>query len=232
MGKLEQKLLAQSLRQQGLSYGEIRQKIVVSKGTLSAWCKDIRLTKEQELRLMQSKQLGQRKGSLVAAENKRNKRILRTENIQEEAKKEIGDLAKREQLIAGIALYAAEGDKTDGKGGFSNADPTLIKFMMKWLIVFAKVPPDRMRGALYLHEGLNVYKAKQFWSTITGIPLGQFIKPYVAKERSNKKFRKNIHQYGVFAIRFSDSEIHRRIMGWIYAVFDDKITLLSPVAQR
>lgn len=231
-GKLELKLQAQELRTQGLSYKEILQTVHVSKDTISRWCKDIPLTEEQQLRLITNKQFGQKKGSLVAAVNKRNKRILRTRSIQIEAKKEIGKLIQREKFIAGIALYAAEGDKKDGKGGFSNADPTLIKFMMEWFINFAKVPPARVRGALYLHEELDENKAKQFWSTLTGIPLQQFIKTYIPKERTNKKFRKNIHQYGVFSIRFSDSGIHRRIMGWIYAIFDDRITLLSAIAQR
>lgn len=131
----------------------------------------------------------------------------------------------RDKFIAGIALYAGEGNKTAGGVGFSNADPKLIKFMMEWFLEFTKIPMGKFRGAIWLHEGLNEAEAKQYWSELTGIPLTQFRKTYVAKIKiDSKKIRKNIHNHGVFAIRFSNSFVHRKIMGWIYALFDGKIT--------
>ena len=223
-GRIEDKFKAQALRRQGLSYREILQTISVSKSTISLWCKDIGLTEKQMLRLLKKKQFGQRKGSLIAAENKRRDRIERTERIKGEARKTLGKLNNRDRFVTGIALYAAEGNKSDGKAGFSNADPKLIKFMMDWFLIFAKVPIEKMRGAIWLHEGLSEKKSKKFWSDLIDLPLSQFNKTYIAKVKSDsKKIRKNIHQYGVFQIRFSDSAIHRRIMGWISAVFSDKI---------
>jgi len=70
-GKLEDKLKAQHLRRQGLSYREILLQINVSKDTISRWCRDIVLSKAQKNRLLGNKIYGQRKGSQVAAENKR-----------------------------------------------------------------------------------------------------------------------------------------------------------------
>jgi transposase len=226
-GRIEDKFKAQELRHQGLSYREILQTIFVSKDTISKWCRDIKLTEKQKLRLLENKKFGQRKGSLVAAENKRKARIERTAKIREEARKTVGRLNAREMFVAGIALYAAEGNKSDGKAGFSNADPKLIKFMMDWFLTFAKVPMDKMRGAIWLHEGLSEKNAKKFWSDLVSLPSNQFHKTYIAKVKNNsKKVRKNIHQYGVIQIRFSDSAIHRKIMGWIYTVFHDRIKLV------
>lgn len=223
-GRIKDRFKAQELRKQGLSYREILQIISVSKSTISLWCRDIRLTEKQKLRLLNKKQFGQRKGSLVAAENKRRARIERTKKIRALAKKNVGRIANRDKFIAGIALYAAEGTKGDGKAAFANSDPQLIKFMMDWFLIFAKVPVRKLRGAIWLHEGLSEVSAKKFWSDLTGIPHNQFHKTYVAKiKNESKKIRKNIHQYGVFAIKFSDSEIHRKIMGWIYAAFGGKI---------
>lgn len=223
-GRIEDKIRAQSLRRKGLSYREILQTISVSKSTISIWCKDIQLTEKQKLRLLGKKQFGQRKGSLVAAENKRRARIVRTERIIKEARKTVGRLKNRDKFFTGIALYAAEGNKGDGKAGFSNSDPKLIKFMMNWFLTFAKVPMKRIRGAIWLHEGLSEENSKSFWSDLISLPLDQFNKTYIAKvKNSSTKIRKNIHQYGVFQIRFSDSVIHRRIMGWISAVFGDKM---------
>lgn len=221
-GKLNLKLKAQALRHQGLSYREILSKIKVSKDTVSRWCRDIVLTKDQEQRLIQNKIFGQKKGSLIAAENKRKARITKTKTIFRGAKKELGHLSKRDRFLAGIALYAAEGSK--GAGGFSNSDPEIIHFMMQWFREFCKLPLPKFRGAIWLHEGLSERKAKKFWSTLTGIPRDRFHKTYIAENKKHsRKIRKNIHQFGIFAIRFSDIEKQRRIMGWISALFYGRI---------
>lgn len=225
-GKLEEKLKAQDLRRQGLSYGEILQQIDVSKDTLSRWCRDIELTEVQKRRLLENKSLGQRKGSLIAADNKRRRRLERIQEIYKEAKLEIGRLNERDRFIAGLMLYAGEGEKGDrGTIGFANSDPKLIKFMVKWFEDFCNVSLSRFRGAIWLHEGHDESNAKQFWSETTGISLSQFHKTYIAKNKiGSKKIRKNIHEFGVFAIRFGDVEKHRKIMGWISAVMSDKIS--------
>ena len=223
-GKLEEKLLVQKLRKEGLSYKEIMQHVSVVKDTVSRWCRDIPLTEQQIQRLIKNKELGLRKGSLIAAENKRRKRVETTEKITQEALREIGKLTERDKFITGISLYAAEGNKADNNSGFSNSDPKLIKFMTNWFLEFAKVPKSKLRGAIWLHEGLNENNAKNFWSKLTGIPINQFHKTYIAKNKiDSKKIRKNIHNFGVFSIRFSDIAIHRKIMGWIAGVFEGKL---------
>ena len=96
---------------------------------------------------------------------------------------------------------------------------------MDWFQTYCKIPENKFRGAIWIHEELNVKKAKEFWSNLTGIPKSQFYKTYITKIKSDsKKVRKNIHQYGVFAIRISNSQIHRKLIGWIYALFNDKIS--------
>ncbi|MBI2617562.1 hypothetical protein HYW55_05475 [Candidatus Gottesmanbacteria bacterium] len=235
-GKLNEKNIAQSLRKKGLSYGEILQKIHVSKDTISRWCKDIELSVVQKQRLISMRNLGQRRGSIIAADNKRRRRHQKIASIHQRAKQDIGQLNSREEFIAGVALYAGEGDKTDGQIGFSNANPTLIRFMMKWFRKYCDIENSKYRGAIWLHERRDEKKAKLFWSQLTGIDRKNFYKTYIASDKKDsKKIRKNIHQYGVFAIRVNDSEIHRRIIGWIFALFGAKmpsVHLHSPVAQR
>lgn len=223
-GKFEEKQRAIELRKKGFSYSEILKQVTVSKDTLSRWCKDVPLTKKQEARLLKNKVLGQRKGSLVAASNKRKARILRTRDIFLLAKTDLGRLNKRDRFITGISLYAGEGTKADRESAFANSDPKIIKFMMRWFEEFCKVPSSKFRGALWLHEGLDENIAKRFWSTLTGIPSQQFHKTYIAKNKGNsRKIRKNIHEYGVFAIKFSDSTKQRQIIGWISALLGGKI---------
>ncbi len=223
-GKLEEKGQAQKLRKQGLSYREILTQIKVSKDTISRWCRDIELTEEQKEQLTKKKKLGQQKGSIIAAENKRKIRQEKTKQIHKEAKKDIGVLSKRDKFVTGIALYAGEGNKSDGKAGFANSDPKIIRFMMDWFREFCGVPLIKFRGAIWLHEELDEGEAKEFWSGLTKIPKNQFHKTYIAKIKSeSKKIRKNIHKYGVFSIYFSGADTHRKIIGWILALLDDKI---------
>src|SRR3989338_4065281 len=103
-GKLKEKLYAQELRKKGYSYKEILTQISVSKDTISRWCKNIELTSEQKKRLQNNKLFGQRKGSLVAAENKRKKRLCDIIHFHQKALVDIGVLNEREEFLIGIAL--------------------------------------------------------------------------------------------------------------------------------
>lgn len=223
-GKIELKLKVQKLRRKGWSYTRIKRKIPVSKDSISRWCRGIVLTKEQQEALIKNRKFGQRKGSIVAAENKKRERRDNIRRIFREAIADVGKVSPRDEFIAGISLYAAEGAKSDGFGSFANSDPALIKFMTNWLLEYGKVPMNKLRGAIWIHEGLDADKAKKYWSALTKIPENQFHKTYVAKVKTKSdKIRKNIHNFGVFSIRFSSSERQRRILGWISALLGSKI---------
>ena len=225
MAKSKEKLRARDLRQKGESIKEIAKILKVSPGSVSVWCRDIELSKLQKERLLRNKQFGQKKGSLIAADNKRKKRIERTKEIFEKSKIELGELKKRDRFLAGIAFYSGEGNKTDGKAKFTNSDPLLINFMMNWFQEFCNIPLSKFRGAIWLHDNLDEMEAKLFWSNLTKIPIDQFYKTYIAKNKiESRKIRKNIHKYGVFSISFSESNKQRQIMGWISALLGGRIT--------
>lgn len=224
-GKLEEKNLAMNLRREGLSYKEISKKVTVSKSTLSLWCRDIELTNLQKARLQNNKESGQHKGSLVAADNKRIRRHELTKKIYEEAVIEIGSLNKRDRFLTGLSLYVGEGYKKESSIGFTNSDSKLITFMMMWFKEFCQIPEEKFRGAIWIHDNLDKGTALEYWSTLSGIPTIQFHKTYVSKNKNaSNKIRKNIHPYGIFSIRISDSFQQRKILGWISALFDDKIS--------
>lgn len=223
-GLLLEKQKAQELRRQGWSYGQILQVISVSKNSISRWCQEIQLTEEQQNELISRKKYGQRKGSIIAAENKRILRKGLEERAYLNAIIEIGVLSQRDRFISGIALYTGEGDKGRNKSAFTNSDPKLIVFMMGWFREFCKVPREKFRGAIWIHEGNDEVEAKKYWSSLTRIAQDKFHKTYISKNKSDsKKIRKNIHKHGIFSIRFSDTNIQRQILSWILALFDAKI---------
>ena len=220
-GNLENKLRAQKLRSEGYSYSEIQSVLDVPKSTLSGWCRDIALTEDQALRLFRYKLKGSAKGRIIGAKRQQEKRAKQTKELFGLGKGEVGVLTKREKFIAGICLYSAEGTKTDKQCAFANSDPRLIKFMSEWFRDFCEVPESRLRGAIWIHEGLDIDASIKYWSEISGISKTQFYKTYVTSNKvDSKKPRKNIHKYGVFSIRFSDAKVHRKLMGWIAGVLE------------
>jgi len=217
-GKLDLKLKARSLRKSGLSIREIQKRLKVSKSSVSIWVRDIRLTKKQLEKLYLNKKTGNLKGSIIAAMNKIRKREKLTKKLMQEGKKEVGKLSKRDKFVIGISMYFAEGDKTDKSVVFSNTDSQAIKFMVDWLRKVCKVPEEKFRCNLYIHDNLNEKEAKKFWSDLIKIPLSQFRKSYIVKNNPNR-LRKVKHKYGVLRVTVSNVNLHRKIMGWISGVF-------------
>ena len=217
-GKLELKLKARELRKKGLSVKEIQRKLKVSRSSVSLWVRDIRLTKKQLERLYLNKKTGQLRGSIIAAMNKVKAREESVKKLMKEGREEVGRISRRNKFITGIAFYFAEGEKSGEHIGFSNSDPRAIKFMADWFRKFCKIPEEKFRCSLYIHDNLDEKKAKKFWSKLTDISLHQFRKSYIVKNNPNR-LRKVKHIYGVLKVSISDVSLHRKIMGWISGMF-------------
>jgi len=218
-GYLELKQKARELRKKGMSVREIHNRLNISKSSASIWTRDIKLTKKQLLKLYKNKLNGRIKGSFINAKKQQEERIRKTLELHRIGMQEVGKLSKRDKFIIGIALYSGEGTKSDRNCGFANSDPSLIKFMVYWFRKFCKVKESKLRGSLWLHENLSQIEAEIYWSKLTKIPLKQFQKTYIVKQKRNN-IRKNIHKYGVFSVRFTDATIHRKIMGWIKGILN------------
>ena len=102
--------------------------------------------------------------------------------------------AQEEQLkIAGAMLYWAEGAKTGKTVDLANSDPELIRLFVTFLRTVCGVADSRLRALVYTHSDQDVEQQQAFWSTITGIPRGQFIKPSVQACRPQTKHRIMTH---------------------------------------
>ena len=93
----------------------------------------------------------------------------------------VGELSDRDLLIAGVALYAGEGSKTDGCGQVREQRPSDDpRSSSRGCDTFFEIDESRLRFGLYLHEGLDLDAANAFWSELTGIPLDAVRQPYRA----------------------------------------------------
>ena len=209
--KLNEKIKAIRLRKLGRSYSEIRKQVKVSKSTLSLWLRDIKLTPEQEKRLYVELR---QKNAYRLAKLSQKKRIKRTKKIINETKEEAKRFFKNPLFLAGLMLYWAEGDKSERGYAvkFSNSDPAMIKFMMRWFRKVCKVPEKKFRIALHIHELHCRKDIENYWSKITNIPLSQFHKTFI--KPTSLKHRKNRLYNGTCAIRISGIDLLRRIKGW------------------
>lgn len=217
-GKLDLKIKARELRKSGKSIKEIKRNLGVSLSSVSLWTRDIKLNKKQLEKLYLNRKTGNLKGSIIAAQNKIRARELITLELKKKGVEEIGRLTDRERFLIGVSIYAGEGGKTDRDISFVNSDSKLINFMISWFIGFCGVPINKLRGSLYIHDDLNEIKAKKFWSELTKIPLSQFTKSYIAKNNVNR-LRNKKHENGIFRIKISNANLHRKIMGWVDGIF-------------
>lgn len=212
--KLQEKRKVQSLREQGLSYSEILQKISVAKSSVSFWCRNIKLTPQQWDRLINKRKEASGTGSKIIAE----RRAKEIQKIKALSRKEIRKLNFYELKIVGAMIYWAEGSKSRGGGvEITNSDPELIKFIIYWLEKVCKILPYKLKARLNIHANQDDRKMKKYWSKITGIPLNRFGKSYIKPEGTGH--RKNILHNGVIRIRFGSENLRHKVMGWIEAIY-------------
>ncbi len=207
--KLEEKDVAIRLRRGGASYGEILKKVKVSRGTLSAWLRDIELGPAQLKRLLKGREISRH----ASGAKKKYIREQKTLRIIEAAKNEFGSMIKNPLFLIGLFLYWAEGDKhRQERIKFTNSDPVLITFIMRWFREVCMVPELKFRVALHIHNLRVSTEVKKYWSKVTGIPTSQFQKVYV--KPSTLKYRRNVLYNGTCAIVVNNKDLFRRIFGW------------------
>jgi hypothetical protein len=206
-GKLDERRQARQLRRTGLPLAEIAARVGVSKSSVSLWVRDV----EFDGPLVRASR-GRRRDPNALQRRKQGE----IERLLEEGRARIGRLSEREFLVAGVALYAGEGSKGDGRLRFVNSDPRMVVFFCAWLRHFYEIDESRLRLALYLHQGLDLAAAMAYWSTLTGIPGTQFTKPYRAVPDPSIRHAKHVH--GCVAVSYSCSATHRSVMGLVSAL--------------
>jgi hypothetical protein len=213
-GKPAERERARELRAQAWTIGEIVDDLGVSRSSVSVWVRDVRF--DEATRAARAG-ANRRRGARVRAPNRLQQwKQAEIDRLLAEGIERIGQLSDRDLLIAGTALYAGEGAKTDGGVVFANSDPRMVALHLRFLRRFFDVDESRLRLRLYLHEGLDIDRAISFWSGVTAIPPNQFLAPYRAVP--DPSVRRTKHPMGCPGIRYSCSKTHRAIMGLVEAL--------------
>jgi hypothetical protein len=208
-GKVKEQEKARVLRAQNRTLADIARTLGVSKSSVSIWVRDVPFTPTLRLR-------GPHRHPHPAHEAK----LRQIEELNQSGLERIGALRDEALFVAGVALYAGEGSKTDGEVRFSNSDPAMVRLFCAWFRRFFDVDEKRLRGRLYLHEGLDLTATEAFWSALANIPTDQFHKPYRAV--ADPSIRRNKHEHGCFSVGYGCSRTHREVMGLVRALLSSE----------
>lgn len=222
MAKFEKRLEARKLRRKGHSIRSIAMRLGVSKSSASVWCKDLKLTPKQKERLLKNAIKAGHKGRMLGAEMNRRKKEERIAFHRNAGKKTINRLSKRDLLMAGIALYWGEGNKSEkSKLGFANSDPDAVRFMYGWFQKSMGVKKQEFMPRIFINKihSARITKVIKFWSSLLNLPIEQFGKPVLIKTRQKKVYENHDNYYGVLALGVKrGTDLKYKILGLIDAL--------------
>ena len=214
---------AVALRRKGLTYREILAQVPVAKSTLSLWLREVHLAQKQAQQLTERRKAAQLRGGAA----RRRQRLETTASIVGKSRTQIGKLNLREMWLIGLTLYWAEGSKEKlyaGASGvdFSNTDPRMIAFFIRWLQKCCKVELSRIYAHIYIHEYQKdrVNEARDYWARVSGLSPAHITGVYF--KRHNPKSRRhsfNKEYYGTLRVRVKKSSgLMRQVQGWVEGV--------------
>jgi predicted transcriptional regulator len=214
--KILEKMKAVKLRETGSSISDISKILCVSRGSVSAWVKDVEIsTSKKEI-------LDRRSHSTEAVEKRRQTRLKNEKNKREalmhEASLEVSSVSRRELWLIGTMLYWAEGGKTQRMVRFSNGDPEMIRTMIQYFTVVCEVDEAKLRGYIHIHDHLDVDASEKYWQKVSGIPGGQFYKTYRKPMTPSKR---RTLPYGVMDIYILDVKLFLKIKGWTMGIYEN-----------
>ncbi len=213
----KQKALA--MRHKGMSYSQIKEKLHVSKSTLSVWLNNMPLS-ERRIREL-------RADNPMRIERYRNTMQKKREAVLLEAYKKVSAdicvLNKRELFLSGLFLYWGEGSKTrTAVSALSNTDPAALVFYIKWLKNFG-VGKEHLKVKLQLYKDMDVQKLTVYWSRKLCLPISAFNKAYIKDSKFSGLTYKNGFGHGTCMVWVANRELNDYILMGIKRLQDINI---------
>ena len=205
--KLKEKEQARNLRKEGYSLKQISQQLKVSKGSVSVWVRDVKLSDDLIKKLVNT-----RFGNTYTRDYFKKIR----EKYQQEGRELIKDCDKN--FVAGLMLYWGEGRKGKNAINLSNSDPDLLKFFLIFLKTYFNVQKKDITFNFqwYSGNGLTQEEVKNFWLKKLDLEESNLRKAYIDYRPTLNLGRKTGKcLYGVGRININSTEILHKIYGAI-----------------
>ncbi len=216
--KQEVRERARQLRSQGVSVRDIARTLNVSKGTVSLWVRDIRLSHEQIAALKENQRRygGQNSGA------QRNR--LKAQELRR-LYQERGRIKAREGHplhLAGCMLYWAEGAKDKHRLYFVNSDPNMVCLFKRFLSEELAIFDCDITITILCHttDIDEIRRIEQYWLDLLGLPQSSLRKT-IHKVGSEKS--RHVLKHGICSMRVYRVEAVQHIYGAIqeYGGFDN-----------
>jgi transposase-like protein len=205
-------------REQGASVKELAKLLGVSRSSVSLWVRDIELTEAQYLALrgrMGGRIDGPRANAVAA--------LARRKEAQGSGRA----LARRGELLhaAGCMLFWAEGSRDRNTVRFTNSDPAMVAYFLRFLRTCYRVPDEKVGVTcnLFADHADRQDEIEVFWLAVLQLPRTCLRKSTVnTYSKYSEKKRKNRLRYGTCRLTVSDTQLVQSIYGAIqeYAGFD------------
>lgn len=216
MSKFELKFKAESLRRKGKSVGDIAKMLKISKSTSSLWCRNILLSDTQRDYLHKKMVERSMTGRLKGAETNRKKKLKAIQEAKKWAYNIFNSLKDKTLLAAGIALYWAEGSKSESTNRFVfvNSDPKMILFMIRWLKMIMEIREEHLmpRISINIIHKPRMNKILKFWSDLLGLSIDSFGRPVFINTNNKKIYLNHSSYYGIVRLSVKNSSFARHKM--------------------
>ena len=219
--KREEENRARELRCQGFSMKQIVETLNVSKGSVSAWVRDIELPECLLRNIENQRRLGREQSRITRLKNIARANI----ELNAKCKQEILPVSQRDLWFAGLMVYAGEGSKpsrvSSQRVEVANSDSNILRIFIKFLTSICIVPKDKIRVRLILYNDIDTEEAFSYWSKELGVSVSQFEKPFIKQSYKDTPYRHlRRSKYGTAHVNVYDVRIYRKIMGWLQAVYE------------
>lgn len=200
------------MRKIGMSYREIQKETGVTRSTLCNWFKKENWSNQIKDQKIASQLQNQ-------TENLSKMRLVRRRNLdnyykklESEAVKEYGDFRLELLFIAGLMLYAGEGDKVSAHiSRLSNIDFGIHRIFINFILSFLDSDINNVRVGLLLYPDHDMDECRNKWSKELNIPIDQFHKVMVIK---GKHKTKRLH-FGVGSTILIGTAKKKKLLIWL-----------------
>jgi transcriptional regulator with XRE-family HTH domain len=212
----ERELARQLRREEGVSIKDIARRVGVSVSSVSLWVRDIELTPAQHAALAARNVAYNRQmsGTWKQAAKRRAERTSFQARGRELAR------LRDPLFVAGCMLYWAEGGKHRNCLKFTNSDPEMVRFFVRFIRRFdIEDEAIRLTCNLFADHVQRQRGIEQFWLDVAALPRSCLCKSSVnVYSKYSQKKRQNKLPYGTCRISVCRTWLAQTIYGGIQEI--------------
>jgi hypothetical protein len=198
------------LRSTGNTYSEIFKalNVKVPKGTISGWCRGIKMPFLYKGKIEKLNQVNLKAGRKIALVSNKAKREKWLDEVSLRAQTSTRNINDSVLKIALAFLYLGEGSKWKSHRGLTlgSSSKEIILLYIKLLNVCYGIESKELKCRVSYRADQNIMELQKYWSALTNIPLNNFYKT-IPDPRTIGKPTKDKSYRGVCVIMTSHTEI-------------------------